>query len=123
VAYRLQRSTAVLLWSRTRSSRLLGQPGLADDLAASDEVQLQGFSLDLSHRLTPDSSLGLLMSHQRGSGSNAGQNNLQRQLSLRYTVRPSLHSNLTVDISRKLSDSFPVPYDETALVVTLGYRF
>lgn len=123
VAYRATRSTAVLAWSRTRSARLVVQAGLADDLATSDEVRLQGFSLDLSHRLTPDASLGVLLSHQRGNGSSAAQDNLQRKVGVRYSVRPGANSDLTVGFSRTLADSVPLPYDETALVVTLGYRF
>lgn len=123
MAYRMARSTAVLTWARTRSSRLTGQAGLADDLATSAEVVLQGFSLDLNHRLTPESTVGVLLSHQHGSGSTAGQNNLQRQLSARYALRPTANSNVIMGFSRILATSFAAPYDETAFFVTLGYRF
>lgn len=123
MAYRAARSTAILTWSRTRSARLTGQVGPGDDLASSDEVVLQGFSLDLSHRLTPESTVGVLLSRQHGSGSNVGQNNLQRRLGVRYALRPTANSNVNVGFSRTLAESLPLPYHETALVITLGYRF
>lgn len=123
VAFRGVRDTGVLSWTRSRSMRLGAQPGVADDLTASGEVYLQRLSLDLSHRLTPQSSAGLVLSRQRGSGLNASQNNLQRKLSLRYTLRPSANSDVNLGISRTLIDSFLATYDESAVVVTVGYRF
>ena len=123
MAWRGPRDTAVLSWTRSRSTRLGAQPGVADDLSVSDAVALQGLSLDLSHRLTPESSVGLVLSRQRGNGLAANQNNLQRKLGLRYALRPTANSSVNLGFSRTLADSFPAPYDETALVVTLGYRF
>ena len=123
VAFRGVRDIAVLSWTRSRSMRLGVQPGVADDLSVSNEVSLQGLSVDLSHRLTPQSSAGLLLSRQHGSGLNAAQNNLQRKLSLRYTIRPSANSDVNLGFSRTLIDSFPAPFDESAIVLTLGYRF
>ena len=123
VAFRGPRDTAVLSWRRSRSMRLGVQPGVADDLSVSNEVNLQGLLLDLSHRLTPQSSAGLVLSRQHGRGLIASQNNLQRKLTLRYTLRPSANSDVNLGFSRTLVDSFPAPYDESSLVVTLGYRF
>lgn len=122
-AMRGVRSTAVLRWTRTRSTRLGTQPGIADDLAVSSQVNLQGLALDLTHRLTPHSSAGLVLSDQRGSGLTANQNNHQRRLSLRYSLRPSANIDASVIVSRALYDSFPAPYGESAVIVTLGYRF
>ena len=123
VAFRGVRDVALLSWTRSRSVRLGVQPGVADDLSVSNQVNLQRLSVDLSHRLTPQSSAGLLLSRQHGSGLTAAQINLQRKMSLRYTLRPSASSDVNLGFSRTLVDSFPAPYDETAIVVTLGYRF
>ena len=123
VALRGVRDTVILSWRRSRSMRLGVQPGIADDLSVSREINLQGLSLDMSHRLTPQSSAGLVLSRQQGSGLSANQNNLQRKLSLRYTLRPTANSDVNLGFSRTLFDSFPAPYDESAVVVTLGYRF
>ena len=123
VAFRGVRDVAVLSWTRSRSVRLGVQPGVADDLSVSSQVNLQGLSVDLSHRLTPQSSAGLLLSRQQGSGLTAAQNNHQRKLSLRYTLRPSANSDVTLGFSRTLVDSVLAPYDESAVVLTLGYRF
>ena len=42
---------------------------------------------------------------------------------LRYSLRPSANSDVNLVFSRTLVDSFPAPYDESAVVITLGYRF
>ena len=123
VAFRGVRSTAVLAWTRSKSIRLGVQPGIADDLSVASQVNLQGLSVDLSHRLTTQSSLGLLVSRQRGSGITASQDNLQRKLSLRYTLRPASNIDLNLGLSRTLFDSYPAPFDESSVVFTLGYRF
>ena len=123
VAFRGVRSTAVLAWTRSKSIRLGLQPGIADDLSVASEVNLQGLSVDLSHRLTTQSSIGLLVSRQRGSGITASQDNLQRRLSLRYTLRPLSNIDLNLGFSRTLFDSYLAPYDESSVVFTLGYRF
>ena len=123
VAMRGVRSTAVLSYSRTATRRLDNFTTVADDLSQSSVVHLQGFSLDLSHRLTPVSSLNLLLSDQRGNGDLSTQRNHQRQASLLYTLRPTERGSLSVGLRRALYERASTPFDETALFATLGTRF
>lgn len=123
VAYRTQRGAAVLTLLNSKSTRLGTQPGVVDDLSNSAAVYLKSVGLDLSHQLTPDASVGLQLNRVRGSGSNAAQNTLQRRLGARYALRASRNVDLALGLSRTLYDRAPAAYDESALVVTLGYRF
>lgn len=123
MAWRGIRTTAIFTWSNTKSSSLRLQPGVADDLSQTSEVRQTGLSLDLAHRLTPDSSAGILLSSLSGHGGTASQSSRQRQLAVRYSLRPSANSDLSVGARRGLFDTSPAAYDESAVFVTLGYRF
>ena len=123
VAVRGVRSTLVLSYSRTTTNRLDRLTTAPDDLSQSTVVHLQGFSLDLSHRLTPLTSLSLVLNDQRGAGSLSQQFNRQRQASLLYSMRPTGFSSLTVGLRRALFESTSLPYAETALSATYGIRF
>lgn len=125
VAVRGVRSTLIVSYSRTTTSRLDLLTAAPDDLSQSTAIHLQGFSLDLSHRLTPNTSLNLLLNDQRGAGngSSAQQFNRQRQASLLYSMRPTEFSSLSVGLRRALYENSLQPFDETALFATYGIRF
>jgi uncharacterized protein (PEP-CTERM system associated) len=123
VAYRAVRSVAVLTLINSKSTRLGVQPGIADDLSSSAAVYLKSFGLDLSHQLTPDSSLGLQLNRVRGSGTDPAQDTLQRRLGVRYTQRASRTVDLAAGLTRTLYGRFQSSYGESAIVLTLGYRF
>jgi uncharacterized protein (PEP-CTERM system associated) len=123
VALRSVRSTAVLSYTRTTTRRIDNFTTAADDLSRSGAVHLQGFSLDLSHRLTPVSTVNLLVSDQRGNGDLSIQSNRQRLASLLYTLRPTERGSLSLGLRRSLYLSASNPYGETALFATFGTRF
>jgi uncharacterized protein (PEP-CTERM system associated) len=123
VAMRGVRSTAVLSYLRTTTSRLDQLTTAVDDLSRSSLVHLQGFSLDLSHRLTPVSSINLLLSDQRGNGDLNAQRNRQRQASLLYALRPTERGNLSVGLRRAQYETASNPFSETAIFATYGTRF
>lgn len=122
-AWRGARSTAILAYSRTVDQQLGLASSVLGDFASTAEVRLQRLSLDLSQRLTPIASLSLLLSEQRGTGSQATLRNVQRQASLLYTTRPSIDASLSLGLRRSLYDNQPVSYNETALFATYGLRF
>ena len=123
VALRGLRNAAVLSYTRTTTRRLDNLTAAQDDLSRSSVIHLQGLSLDLSHRLTPTSSLSLLLGDQRGSGDLISQSNRQRQASLLYTLRPTELASLSVGLRRALYLNPPRPFDETAIFATVGTRF
>lgn len=123
LAYRAPRSAAVLTLMNSKSTRLGVQPGVADDLSNSAAVYLKSIGLDLSHQLTPDASAGLQLNRVRGSGTDPAQSTLQRRLGARYSLRASRSVDLALGVTRTLYDRAQTAYDESALFVTLGYRF
>lgn len=123
VALRGVRSTAVLLLSRTQTRRVQSALNLGDDLDNGDDVTTRQVSIDLSHRLTPMSSLSLVLSRQASSSRLGSQSSRQRQAGLQYTVRLAADASLILGGRRALYGSVTGPYDETALFATYGIRF
>lgn len=123
VAWRNVRSTAVIAFTRTATRRLDTSAGMVGDLANSATVRQRGLSVNLTHRLTPQSTLNLLATEQRGQGDQANQRSRQRQFSLQATTTPTVGSTLTGGIRRALYDTFPTAYGESAIFATYGIRF
>lgn len=128
VALRGVRSAAVLSLTQTLTQRLSAVSGAADDLTHAAEVRQRGFSLNLSHRMSPESTVSLVLTHTRGSGTGLGlsqsnESSQQRLASAQYTTRPTPHSNLTLGLRRGLYDNLPISFDESALFATYGLRF
>ena len=123
MAYRGVRSTAVLTANRSRSRRLDTVSNAVDDLAQAGEVRLTSVALDLSHRLTPLGSVSLLLSAQQGRGTQAGQDNRQRQMSLSYSTRLTPESTLSAGARRARYQTGAVAYAESALFASYGIRF
>lgn len=122
VAWRGLRSTAVLALTRSTTQRVGAQPVLGD-LNATAEVRLRGFSLNLSHRLTPLSSLSATISHSHSSGVGIPLGSSQRLFNVQYTTRPGLRSELSVGMRRSLYEQAPASFDENAIFATYGIRF
>ena len=123
VAWRDVRSAAVISFTRASTQRLNTIAGLVGDLANSATVRQRGVSVNLSHRLTPQSTINLLAAEQRGQGDLASQRSRQRQFSLQASTSPTVESSLTVGIRRALYGPFPTPYGESAIFATCGLRF
>lgn len=123
VAWRGVRSTALLTFTQSLTERVGAVVNARDDLSQSSRVKLRGLSLDLSHRLTPLSSVSLLLNAQQGDGNLANQHNRQRQLGLTYNLRPRADSTLVLGLRRALFETALLPYGETALFATYGIRF
>ena len=122
-AWRGQRSTAMLSVTRSISRRADSVSGAVDDLSAAGQVQLIGASLDLSHRLTPLSSMSLVLSGSQGRGTLVSQFNRQRQAGLQYSLRPTAASSLVVGLRRAHYENSVTPFGENTIFATLGLRF
>ena len=95
-----------------------------DDLSNVDEVRTSNLSLTLSHRLTPRSSLNLLLGVQRASGGTGAQTSRQTLADLQFTTRPSPDSTVSVSLRRgHYITTGLLPFDETALSASFGVRF
>lgn len=123
VAMRGVRSSAVLVLTRSKTRRVDAAASVIDDLQNASEVRLQRYALDLSHRLTPTTSVTLALSTLHGSGTQAGQSNRQRQASVQYAARLSAESDVILGARRTLYATGPAAYAESALFATYGLRF
>ena len=123
VAWRGVRSAALLNFTQSITERLDTVVNVLDDLTRASQVKLQSVALDLSHQLTPLSSVSLLLNSQQGNGSRANQHNRQRQLGLSYNLRPRADSTVVIGLRRARYESASLPYDETALFASYGIRF
>ena len=84
---------------------------------------VQGLSLDLSHRLTPTSSLSLLFSNQRGNGDLITQSNRQRTLSTQLGGPVGPKATWSLVLRRALIESQLLTYGESTAIASITMRF
>lgn len=118
------RDTITFIASRGESSRLdtISPPG-QDDFDTSTLIRQRGFSVNYSHRLTPDYSLGVLASQQTTSGSTSGLDTTLRSLNVNVTGKVAKKATASVGARRVISSSSAKPYTETAVTGNLNVQF
>ncbi len=116
------RDTVTFLTSRSQTRNLDALAVAVGDLANAAVVQQRGFSVNLAHRLTPDYSLGLLMSEQLSSSSLGGQNGRQRSLVGNLAGKLSGKALLTLGLRHTIADR-GFSYAETAVTGNLSVSF
>lgn len=79
------RDTVTFIGTRSETRRLDTVSVGVDDLAISRLIRQRGFSVNYSHRLTPDYSLGVLVSQQNTSGASSLQDTTLRLLNVSVT--------------------------------------
>jgi uncharacterized protein (PEP-CTERM system associated) len=117
------RSTVTFIASQSESNRLDTVSTGVDDFNTSNVVRQQGLSANLAHRLTPDYSLGVLLSQQNTSGSSNAQESRLRLLSFNVTGRVGKKSSATVGVRRVESEGGVAPYVENAVTGSLNVQF
>ena len=117
------RDTVTFMATRSESSRLDIVSSGVDDLTNSSLVRQRGFSVNYSHRLTPDYSLGVLVSQQKTSGESGLQDANLRLLNVNVTGKVSKKTTASVGIRRVSYSGNTVPYEETAVMFNLTMQF
>ncbi len=117
------RSTITFLVTRSDSRRLDGSTPGSGDLAAFAGVEQRAFSVNLAHRLTPISTLSLLLSEQRNVGSNSLTSNKLRLASLSWSSKLGPQSSVSVGARHSVFDSPTAPYDESAITGLFSLQF
>lgn len=117
------RSTLTFVHSRTRSSRLDPVSVGRDDFADTNQIRTRLYSVNLGHRLTPDSSLSISLSQQRSQGDRTSQRSDLKSLLANWTTRLGPKSNLTLGLRRNEFDSPTDPYRENAVLATFVQQF
>lgn len=117
------RDSITFLLARTQTNRLDTVSNAIDNLSTSHVVNQQGFSVDLTHRLTPDYSLGLLVSRQDTAGDTAAQDNSLKSLNINLSGKVGKKTSAKLGVHRVLSDSAVNPYAESAVTGNLNMQF
>ena len=117
------RDTILLSVSQTRSTRVDTLSTGVDDLTNSDVVRQQWLNANYSHRLTPDTSLGVTLSRQDTSGDNSLQDTSLKELHVNLTGKIGKHAAATLGARRMLFQSNTAPYAESALIGTFNMQF
>lgn len=115
------RDTLTLVAARTESTRLSGVL-TPDDLALSPVVKQRSLSVNYSHRLTPQTSLNLLATHQRTAGDSATLGSTLKSYNVAVTSRLGLKLTGTLGARRVVSDS-ALPYHENAITGSINVQF
>ena len=116
------RDTVTLITTQSESSRLDTVSTSFDDFTTASVVRQHGLSVNYSHRLTPEYSLGILVSQQITSGGGNLQDATLKffNISLTGKVRKNATASLGV---RRAVYSGSAPYDENAVVVNFVVQF
>lgn len=121
------RDTITFTATRSQSTRLdtlsIGQEIGQDDLNSSAVVNQRGFSVNYSHRLTPDYSLGVVLSQQDTSGALSTQDSTLRGLNVNVSGKVGHRTSATIGARRAVSSGSSVPYTENALTGNLNVQF
>lgn len=117
------RDTLTFLLTRTESNRLDTFTSVLDNLSNGTTVNQNGFSVNYSHRLTPDYTLGALLSRQNTSGGTSAQETTLKSLNVNLTGKVGQKAAASVGLRHVVSDSLANSYTETAVTGNLNVQF
>ena len=117
------RSTATFIATQASTNRLDLISTAVDDFSKASVVNQNGLSANFSHRLTPDSSLGLLFSQQKTAGSTSVQESTLRSISVSISSKIGQKATASLTARKVESEGGLVPYVENAFVGILNVPF
>ncbi|MBT3067027.1 TIGR03016 family PEP-CTERM system-associated outer membrane protein [Rhodoferax sp. U11-2br] len=117
------RDTITFLLSRTESNRLDTVTSVVDNLSNGVTVIQNGFSVNYSHRLTPDYSLGVSLSRQDTSGTTTAEETTLRSFHVNISGKVGRRTAASLGLRRVVSDNATNPYTENAVTGNLNVQF
>jgi hypothetical protein len=123
VSYAGIRSTVTFGANYRESRRIAGVSYAVGDLSLTDRVRETGWSVGLSHRLSPLSTLSLRTSQQKTLDSGPLVGNELRESSISYSATLGVRTTGIVELRHTEFESPTSPYNETALVGSVSFRF
>ncbi len=118
------RNTVTYTLFQTDSQTLsAGGASIADDFSRSASLKTRGMSSNFSHRLTPFSSLNMLSSWSRVSGSADGLTSVQKTFNINVSSRFSPKLNGTLGVRATIFDGSGNAYRENAVLGTVTAQF
>lgn len=117
-----QRSIATVAISQSDNRPLDGALNLGDDFDTNTRIRQRGWSLQLAHRLTPNSSIQASLGEQRSVGTAPGLESSVRSASLGLSTLLARRTSGSLQVRRAISDG-AIPYSESAVIGTITHRF
>ncbi len=117
------RDTVTFFASRSESTRLDTLSTSLDDFTSSAVVRQRGFSVNYSHRLTPEYSLAVFLAQQKASGASALQDTTVQLFNINVAGRWGKRTNASIGFRHVVSSGEAVPYHENALTCNLNLQF
>jgi uncharacterized protein (PEP-CTERM system associated) len=117
------RDTITFLASRSQNQRLDGVVTTGDDLSLAPSVEQRSLSVSYSHRLSPDSSLNVVASHQKTPGAAGLAGSTLKTVNVSVSSRLGLKVTGTLGARRAVFDGASNPYTENAVTGTLNVQF
>ena len=117
------RDTVTFALERSETSRIDTVTSSIDSLSFGNVVTELGYSVNYSHRLTPDVSLGALLSRQDTLASNSERESTLTEFSINLAARLGKRTTGSLRLYRNVYDSQANPYNETAVSGTLIVQF
>ncbi|MDO8263027.1 MAG: TIGR03016 family PEP-CTERM system-associated outer membrane protein, partial [Gallionella sp.] len=117
------RDTVTFVATRSEGSRLDTVSTGVDDFNTSSLIRQRGLSVNYTHRLTPEYSLGVLVSQQKISGESSAQDTTMRFFNVNVTGRVGKQATVSVGVRHIVSSSSTAPYSETAVIGNLTVWF
>jgi uncharacterized protein (PEP-CTERM system associated) len=122
------RNSVTLVANRTESQSVLAATASNDDFSQSTLVQQQGFSLNLSHRISELSNLNALASRQESKGSSnvTGNSNLKTTTTtyqINSSTKLGARTTGSLSVRRSEFDSTSNPFTENALIGTISFIY
>jgi uncharacterized protein (PEP-CTERM system associated) len=117
------RQSVMLMASRTTTRRVDAISTAFDDLWQVDRVRSSNLALNVSHRLTPLSTLALQLGTQRSSSGRGDLSSRQTQAELQFQTRLTPDSTASATLRRAHYATGLRSSDETALLASYGVRF
>ena len=117
------RDTVTFLLSRTENSRLDTITSVLDNLSNGAAVVQNGFSINYSHRLTPDYSLAMSLSRQNSSGTTTAEETTLRSFHINLSGKVGRRTAASLGLRRVVSDNATNPYTENAVTGNLNVQF
>lgn len=122
------RDTLTFAAMRTESNQLQNTSGGSDSFNQATDIRQVGFSVDLAHRLTPDTSLNVTLQQARttgsgtGSGTSDGLSLTVRSAMINWQTRIGRRTYVALG-ARHAEAAGTAPYYETAVVGSLRVQF
>jgi uncharacterized protein (PEP-CTERM system associated) len=118
-----KRDTITFIATQSESTRLDTLTNAIDDFTASPTVRQQGWIGNFAHRLTPDFTIGLLVSQINSNGTLSTQSTDLRNVNLSLTGKVGKKSTATLAVRKVDSTNSVIPYSESALTATINLQF